>query len=403
MPLYTTRSAIECADECERRRYFNYFAYGGGIVPIGEYIPFATGTAIHRGTETLFNASGLGNAITNGLDSFTTQLGEKGLLREDETQADYTRQEQASLIEALLRVWALKEYTLLVRRFNILKVEKEHQLPLDKNGDLILLSKPDAVLEDKDSGDLLVYSLKSIKEWYQRQEDSYMVDLQGLTEALAVTVCDKIKVSATKFCFLVKGRPYESKEEKLRDGAIIEVPIWWTASPLIYGYLHTKADGGHTFAHSNKTIKPENLSGFGRLGKDFTKFKVWETKGGVKAWIQLLNTGQVQPELGDVLKAQVITPVEAHRTRAQLQSTYTQIAASEKRIFENFKILKNGGNIDKCFPMRRRSCYFPSSCDYLKICPNGNKDYDPRIAEDPIGSGLFGSREPHYETERITE
>ena len=393
MPKYTTRSAIEVSIECPRKGLFNRFLLGTGIVPVGEYIPLVTGSAVHKGIEYL--------NVPTALEEFDSQLRGTFFTDLEEAQQDYTYQEQRALVEALVRVWALREYPNIKQGYETISIEKEYQVPLDKNGDLVLLARPDRLLQDKHTGELYTYSIKTTKAWYERMEDAYKVDLQGLTEAMAVTYVTKQKVLGTKFCFLVKGRREKLVEQVMNAGNIEESEQWITKSPLIYGYRTVDEAGKHMFAHSDKIVKPENKSGFGKLPKKegWEKFKVWETKGGVKAWIQLLP--YIQPELGDIFATQVITPLDTHRTMSQLKSTLVQIATQEKNQFDAFNRFENGENVDRCFCMNRRACYFPDPCEYLRICPNGNAKYDPMVANDPLGSGEFVRRVPHYETERL--
>lgn len=404
---YTTRSAIDVGFECERKRYYMTFFEGIGITPIGEAIPLLTGSTIHLGIESCANGEEVDVAVAKARHYMNQEVMTRGLQGHTKDQTDYTLHEQANLAEGLIRGWYSRERNKLLSRFRILSVEKEHklliakehQLPLTK--DIVMLSKPDQVLQDKESGDIYNYSIKSIKKWYERMDNAYKVDLQGITEAIAVTVCEKATVLGTKFCYLVKGDRRKGVEVRMINGQMVEEELYVTSSPLIYAYrMLDRETQKFRYAHSNLTIKPENKSGYGRLSKDWQRFRVWETKGGVKKWLEILNTGRIQPELGDVVKQQIITPPEVHRTREQLKSTLVQIQHKEARMFQGRDAVLNGDSIDKWFPMNRRSCYFPSECEYLKICPVGGHSYDANISSDPLGSGEFVKRVPHYKTER---
>lgn len=405
MTQYTTRSAIEEGSDlggCLRRRYFYQFFQETGIVPSGDHIPFITGGAIHKGIEERSNGKELDEAVRIAIDTFHSEVGsDEGDSQDEQNQEGYTIREQVALTEALLRAWELRERQRVLDRFEIVSVEKEYQVPLDKNGDLILLSKPDQLLQDRDRGEFYNYSIKSMKQWYPRLDKSYKVDLQGKTEAIAIWWNKKIKVVATKFCFLIKGSREEELVTRMDDGNLVEDSLWVTKSPLIYGY-RTELEGKLKYAHSNKIVKPENISGFGRLPKKegWKRFEVWNTRFGVKKWVEALASGKIQPELGDVVKDQVITPVEVYRTRENLKSTLVQIQKSEKRVFLGAWRVKNGDSLDEYFPQNVRCCYFPSKCPYLSICSTGGEDFDSRIEDDPIGSGKFIPRRPHYETER---
>lgn len=390
MTKYTTRSAIETWGECPRKRLFNYFLLGTGVVPVGEYIPLVTGGSVHTGIE--HNNPG---ATVKEFDRQVTGTFFRDI---EEAQQDYTYHEQRALAEALTWVWMVKERPIIEQNFETVSIEAEYKVPLDSGGDIILLARPDRLLRERQTGELYTYSIKSIKSWYERMEKAYKVDLQGLTEAIAVTYQTKQKVLATKFCFLVKGRRVKQVDQTMVDGMIEESTQVVTQSPLIYGWR--AEDGGkYRFAHSDKIVKPENMSGFGKLPKKegWEKFKVWENYS-MEKWVKALP--RIQPELGDKLGECCICPTDTHRTMQQLKSRLIQISTTEKLAFDNYEKFENGENVDRCFPMQTRSCYFPSECEYLEICPNGNEEFDPAVAEDPLGSGKFIRRVPHYDTER---
>lgn len=390
----TTRSAIECGIDCKRRRWFNFLYKGKGIVPAGDYVELATGGAIHGAIEVPMTGGRLEKGLVVADKEFGNIGNYVGLSNE---QADYVYLEQKALIEALARAWYLREYPRLVERYNILAVEKEYEVELTK--DILLLCKPDALLEDKEDGTLYTYSIKTMKQWYERSEKSYKVGLQGFTEILATTIATGKRVAATKFCFLVKGDRRKQVIQTMEDGMMRELEVKVTSNPFIYGYQKYE-DGKFLYAHSDKTVKPQNYSGFGKLGKGWEKFKVWEKSWGVKKWIEVLAAGKVQPELGDIVKQHVLTPTEVFRGREQLKDAFVQIKYQEIGIFQGQDAVENGENISKWFPMNRDSCYFPSACPYLRICPNGGDDFEPKVADAPIGSGEFEVRKPHYEGER---
>ena len=370
---------------------------------MGEVIALTTGTAGHSAVENRSRnpEKPQDEIVKEILATYQDSVKDGFLHIQDEDVASYVKAEQGALIEALFRAWDLREREKLDQRFETLSIEEEYECPLDKNGDLVLLSRPDRVLQDKQTGDIYTYSLKIVKSWYDRMEQSYKVDLQGFTEALAVTVATGMKVMGTKFCFLIKGKRYKKVETRMDGVEAREIETYVTDSPLIYGYRKLKENGKYEYAHTNKVVKVQNISGFGKLGKDWSRFRVWEAGAmAIKKWINYLSQGIIQPELGDVVKAHVVTPVEVHRTREHLKSTYVQIQSAEQQAFKSYEEFENGKSVDACFPMNRRACYWPEPCWYLPICPNGSPDYSPRIAENPIRSGEFILRVSHYEKER---
>ena len=148
------------------------------------------------------------------------------------------------------------------------------------------------------------------------------------------------RIRDTKFCFLIKGgkgKPVEGEE----DSFIAQ-------SPLIRGYKND----GH-YAHSFYFPNENNKSGKGRLGKGWEAFNVWEEMG-VKTWIEMLSskvrdsqTGEdmfeIQPECGDIIKQQVVTPPETFVKDADLFHTLVQIEAMENIVNKAIKTEQTRG------------------------------------------------------------
>jgi hypothetical protein len=54
--------------------------------------------------------------------------------------------------------------------------------------------------------------------------------------------------------------------------------------------------------------------------------------------------------------------------------------------------------LDQYFPQHDNACRkYGSACKFLELC------FNPGVAEDPLGSGLFQIRVPHHSTENETE
>ena len=58
------------------------------------------------------------------------------------------------------------------------------------------------------------------------------------------------------------------------------------------------------------------------------------------------------------------------------------------------------------FPQNEEACFWPTTCDYLPICHLKDWKGDsvsPDVRKDPVGSGLYKWREPHYKLEKVKE
>lgn len=399
---------------------------GVGIVPIGTSLFLSTGSAVHLGIETLLKGGTVKDAVKSALDYHTANtelVTGKGTTSSE--QQEWTKVEQRALVEAQIRTWAIVEYPQLIERFNIRTVEKEILVPLSNH--VTLQSKVDASLQEKLGGDVINYSLKTCKEFDWRMEKSYKTDLQGITELYAGEHAllqhnkgvkkaaqiarelgdDKeisgnvskwfkqflgpIRVTAVKFCYLVKGK----REEDKKDG------LWKTRNSLIRAYRKFTPSGVE-YAHSFFFNNPNNPSGWGRLGKGWESFNVWECEeiGGIKGWIKKLATGTIQPEEGDILKKWIRTPVEYFRNADEMSKVIKQITSQEEYVRSMISL---SADIEESFPQHRHNCWYPQDCDYVPIC-HGMEQYTGKsvpegIGEDPVGSGYYEWRRPHHKAE----
>jgi hypothetical protein len=190
------------------------------------------------------------------------------------------------------------------------------------------------------------------------------------------------RVMGVKFCILIKGIRKKPDYYGNDDEA-----LYVTYSPLVRGYKHF-TPGGVEYAHSWFYPNSENKSGKSALGRGWEPFNVWEMEGGVKRWVEMLESGGVQPECGDVLKAQVVTPVEMFRDEGEITEAIEEIKCQEGRI--NFAL---EGMLEMVFPHARKCCdwMYGETCEYKKLC------WDAQVKNDPLGSGLYQIREPHHE------
>jgi hypothetical protein len=354
----------------------------------------------------------------------------KGTLTD--AQNEYTYLEQLALVEGLVRAWYLRELPWIVKGYKVVAVEREIE-HIEIAPGVIFQARIDAELQQLETNDYYNYSLKTARQWNEKSESSYGHDLQGITEIWAVEVdamrrenergsaLESVKgllvdeqfgnknlaaiqgylekqsyarkVMGVKFCILIKGVRKESDYGSGADGERLYV----TYSPLIRGYKHFTPDRVE-YAHSWRYPNAENKSGFSILGKGWEPFNVWEMEGGVKRWIGMLNRGEVQPDCGDILKAQVVTPVEMFRNEIEIKEAIEEIKCQEGRIhWALTNLLEYPNYMAMHFPHNRKHCdwHFGETCEYKALC------WDEQVRKDPIESGLYQIREPHHKAERL--
>lgn len=466
---YTSRSAIEAYQACNQYRYLRYHYKGIGIDPVYKSIPLTTGSCVHKGVEFLAlwlkkkgvkpiedieKVAPIEEAVASAISAYKEMVEESGLRgkgTQTSEQEDFTYREQLAITEALVRVWALRELPTLNRRYRVVEVEKEIAVPLME--DVIFESRADIVLQDRESKDIVPYSLKTTKAYTWWMENAYQDDLQSLLELWAVSKylenrAEKYKEMvkslqdsqeagllgptalaqvlqaleskrlptspmAVRFCFLVKGKREAEKDKQAESG---KTGFWKTTSSLIQGYRFFSPNGV-TYAHSLYFPNPANVSGKGRLGKGWERFNVWEDQvfqEGIKKWIEMLDERDsegrfsIQPDCGDILGQYVVTPAEVFRGRDEIRLAEAQIRFIEEEIGVKLQLLDSKIKDFKSDPFvifnqNRQHCHYPDECEFMPICL-GKSAYmaEPvqlEVREDPIGSGWYQKRVPHHKGE----
>ena len=463
--IYSSQSATSCYMECPRRYLYNYRLYGTGIVPKFSSVPLLVGGCLHKAVENIagqwLTNTSLGNdlrvdidsAVAIAKESYREEISRRPLStphsQEEETEQQFVIQEQLALVEAMVRLWYIKEWPKIIEYYDILAVEQEIAFPL---GLVIYQSKPDLILLHKKNGDVINYSLKSVKQGGDRLEKSYKVQLQAVTEPYATSIwlmelqeilqnardllnatgnnlpylsfmskglrtigktLEKYsnlptRSSATRFCYIIKG---DRKEIKKGSGK------YRTDNPFIYG-LRKIGVREIEYAWSWFYPKPENDSGWGRLGKGWEQFPIWEDRevGGIKGWIEKLAKGNdIQADLGQghVFDKYILSQPDVYTNWGLIESRIQELKIIEDNIFTSIKNLDYWAKQEEAttiiasmlaegFPMNTNSCFFPTPCSYLSICPNGNDYYKEHIALNPLNEefGAFERRVSHHEPEK---
>lgn len=440
---FTDRTSIEeYISSCQVKRWFRTKKDDKGIVPKKQNINLVFGTWEHNFTEAIFNlARNQKTPVTKDqckeiISNLSSPCADALMQSTDDSWPEtlpyqINAVEHLNLWQALSYAWFLFEFSVLLRKCKILFVEQEINNIIYKGLDnnrlneiqIILQSKPDAILQDIDTETIFTYSCKTTKQLGYFTNQMVNRDLQGYLEMWAanqfllgieakkraaliqidglmsqnnqknlVGFLDKVipdikgkVVEYLRFIFLVKG-----KRNVQDDGTILR------DNPYLYGYrriIETDDNESHwEYAHSNKIPKAENKSGFGSLGKGWSKFYVaTEYPGGTFQWIDDINAGVFQSEIINPIN-EVSVPEESIGREHQLEQTKNYCTQVELEFLHKIKhrmdLIPN-----------TKSCTMPSLCDYAKIC-----DYSG-MKEDEVVNNMdkyFTPRVPHHELERLS-
>src|SRR5690242_17113412 len=128
--LYTSRSAAINTQFCPRSRLYTYLWQGRGLSGKSLALPLHVGSCIHLGLQNLLDQKSPDESVGIALEYYWSEVKSHGLTLEDGINLDFAHQEQAALIEALLRAYALRVLPSLRARFHILETEKEDMFEL---------------------------------------------------------------------------------------------------------------------------------------------------------------------------------------------------------------------------------------------------------------------------------
>lgn len=330
---------------------------------------------------------------------------------------------------------------------------------------IMYMCKPDLILIHKETHELVNYSLKTVKGVWGFAEEAYTIANQVFTEPYFTQIwLDDVRAniieaqaylhilpkmwymgkkfdaimrvldmaakdiptytSSIRFCFLIKGNRQENPKGSKK---------YFTDNPFLYGYRKF-TPSEIQYAWTQWTVNTQNKSGYGKLGKGWEEFATFFNqdnnvisgqvgakslaKDGVKAWMHALWTNAVPNDIGDgkgnVFDRYILSQPDIQVNSGIGHTRVTSLIEKEKKVLIGLnaiaKLMQDNPEptftlqkaLDEHFPIVSGACFYPQECDYLTICPNGNKKYRSEIAADPLNEDfgpMYEVRTPHHETE----
>lgn len=201
--IYISKGRIEALNKCRRRYYYSYH-YRGGWDARSPSINLAIGIAVHKGLELAIVGKGDegGNAAVKAFDDYTKDWPTDDLLLVQQ------HTEGRDLAFGLVLAWSRVCYDDFDKRFQLLSIEKEIELPL--TSDIILVARCDATVRDKQSGLAYVWNWKTTgekKDWNSK----WLYDIQMWSEAQALEYSLGEAIGGTIVCGLYKGTKDEGR------------------------------------------------------------------------------------------------------------------------------------------------------------------------------------------------
>ena len=514
--VFCDRSRVEQFQRCPRSRWLGYHEGPErlGVQGARKPLPLVVGGSVHVGLQHLLLGHGEQAAVDAALadlqsyaerleldtteqagqavqvaDPLTTQLTESafkelGLAADDPLVAGiqkdaaegargfdlYLQKEQGALVEAMVRAYARRRLRPLLEQYEVLEVEREGEwllsewdtqtetegLPdgLPDPRQLWFMSRPDALLRDRQTNDLLLLSFKTAASWDIRKAKDAEHDMQGLSEGVeverrlgewweAINGSDKhhpvlkdIPIATQNFLRSLSSPPrilgiryeYLLKGERWKDSDLagkFGFECRSQKSPLIRGYLNPGMAAGDEQWNVSWDYVKDDGSKSKLYYKNWRSSPVWERMS-IREWIDKLDgaeevttaevdsVGQDMRSLGWRCDAQAtgyltahpldecfIPPIMVYRNDDELRDWIEQVEAQEVAIAQAAEMIHAATDegekrhlLNVHFQNVRRACEYPTTCQYTKICWGGED-----IRREPLASGLFVVRAVNHKQE----
>src|SRR5271156_4831550 len=380
----TDRTSILTYQRCPREYWYSRHAGGKGLQKKSKGLALSFGSAFHEGSEELLSQNGIEKAVERAYGFLAEQFAAKAVSFDNETPDDiqkameYGQEEQMALAEGLLRGWWLYEGEAFLENFEVIEVEQEGRAILrngvtkgkfgeyyqdgklfqpDYDSDLsepiVLMFRPDALVRDKQSGDLYVISWKTCATFQKRNIDQAKHDMQSISEVFGVEQLMGLQSAAeaqemanklgTSVAWGTNGTRVEGvlyrwivKGQRRKDDW---TGLYTQGSHLIYGWrkLGSSADDAEwswSYEWKGEDVNPKTGKLVThKLGKGWKKVPIWrEYPGGVKQWISDLSANQIFPRHIDALQAIFPQSLPVERRKDEVESWKRQTVAQESRI-----------------------------------------------------------------------
>jgi PD-(D/E)XK nuclease superfamily protein len=344
--------------KCPRARYWGYEWGGRGIVKAGDSLPLFMGITLHDALAAIATLTLNSKDVDIDLLASTANAQMQQELLPDDGNPDDVEfaGEQAALVEGLIRGFYKHVWPRLMNQYDIVCTEEEMEWPLDDEGSFRFMTKPDLILEHKNSKELVYVEYKSTSSKKENWVNSWDTAVQLHSSIRATERSLDRPVSGVQIVGLYKG--YESYGKQ--------------SSPFCYAYIRR---GRPPF--SEDEVSYSYKAGFKREA-------TWTQPGGLKAWVDAM------PE--NILADQFpMTPV-IYPNDDLVEAFFRQRLHREREITDSTNF-DGTVDLDKVFPQRFDQCQpsFGWGCQYKKICHG--------FVQDPLNEG-FVLREPHHAQER---
>lgn len=494
LDFYSHRSGHETWQYCPRRRYLAYHHLGTGV-NIFPPIYFEIGTCVHAGLAFILEQSRfVQNPLEPGIalqaDAISIAMFQASLIYP--TMREFDRQEQETLISGLIWAFWFRVWPSFTNRFEVLMVEppsvdtRDFEVltasdgavmrqnaadgsvsPISDAGQVFvheparlhLLSRPDAIIRDRQTGEIVAINWKTINSITDERRlnitNSLQVNLEShyaetlyskwmdeefvpdiprnvkgaalmryLEEATAYYKSLPREVAYTQIIYLVKG----NRVATLADGTELgttddsfstysdEEKFYRQDSALCYQWVDLESSGKLPPVSWGYRFYKKGNKSYNQLTKAYARQPIWETDKSPLDWVQSLNAGSVFPSTiskdddrnaANPLDKLIFFDSPIYRDTGLQTELRTSTLNDEMNIAQALirvdEAVADGELLDSVltreFPMRLVNCRKPTRCEF-----DGRICNQPQDARQPLftilpDKGPWMQRVPHHAAE----
>jgi len=391
-----SRSHSEDFKKCPCYYWLRYHEQGTGLQPKRLSLGLSKGSCVHAIQQTVLTfvrdehrippPDSLRNFINAHTDAFVQAAKERMFEGVEDNDTEREALRQAALIEGMIRAWVKIRLPFIVANYDVVAVEEEREVAVDEEGQIILMDRPDAELQHKESKLYAALELKTTSTDREQYFDSWRYATQTMGHILAMEAkYGEQKVGHILMEFMFSGT---HRLDKLSGQTIYY-------SPLVRGFALPE----------DPPLRPkETFSSAYKSGKGWRPIDVWEYSFGDKPeWMTPVEYWVEHVLDNETVQQQLFTR-EIFRSDTEMQEWKEKVLSQQRRIQVGAQSAQDPALkkqvMNWAFPGNKdESCYqnkYFRACEFLPICYR-------QIAGDPLESGLYEKREPHHDQEFLVE
>lgn len=373
---------------CARAAWLAYDYKGIGLRPKAESLPLATGTAVHtpitdalsylKEQETLPPREVFRDFVGQAIAKYKASAAAKGFDEVASEDVGYVIGEQGALIEGL--AWAGYRVLLpwIAQEFRVLAVEQEEEFRASE--DLIMMSRPDFVLERKSDGEVGVVDLKTSAYLPDSMHGEEHI-LQIAFGTLGVEARIQRPVNHYYIFTLIKGKRGSGREgagELKKQGSPLCYAYYKEADPPFDGeqwkWEYTREKG---FSKIPTWLSPRLQNAAAAAGMGTAEFLVME----------LMDQETVEGMVG-------MSP-PWQRPDNLIKGLVKQVVAQEAEWAYKTAAVEAGADVDEMIP-QSWDCrsFYGRQCEFRSVCFRNEMGW-----EKPESMSKFVARVPHHAPE----